>query len=691
MRKKQNRALVALGLAGLMVFGAGATAQAAVVNMTLVYDGKAHAYAAEEVHLVVDGETLTGLDMPPVIVNDRTLAPLRAIAEKLGATVNWNGDTKEAYLVKDNNVVVVQIDNATGSRNGEAFAMDVAPKIINDRTMLPVRAIAEALDCQVGWDGNTRTVTVGTKDAAPTPSTPDNSQTETPGATATTAIRVTGVSVPAADAAQTFTIQASGAIEKYEDILVGSDRLAVDVYNAECGMAANQTLTNNPAVSSIRAAQNQVTPVKVTRVVFDLKGGGDYTVRKSSDGKSLLVTFPATSVTGLSVKSNKSIDTVSIAASAQPVITETWLTNPNRLVVDIQNAESSLRSSYSASSSDYIRDIRTSQYTANSVRVVLELADGVDYAVDTDPNGCTVQVYKSNLKNISYNSSSRVLTLKKTDGLNVADIVENDDYLNRVYTLTLPGNYEDAYGYGVLRVQDDDLGRITLDTSGQGHTTITFYEKAIRAYTISQDSENIYINVQNPKEKYSKVVLIDAGHGGSDPGAAANGLTEKTLNLSILQKVMARFEQNSSIKAYATRLGDTYPQNISRAEMGNELADLFISIHQNSTPGATAASGIEVYYTPHSNEVSGHLTSKIAATTLAQYLSEYTGANNRGAKNDPALIVLNKSTTNATLVECGFLTNAEEAAKLGTSAYQDEIADAIYDAVVELLSRYPTR
>ena len=82
---------------------------------------------------------------------------------------------------------------------------------------------------------------------------------------------------------------------------------------------------------------------------------------------------------------------------------------------------------------------------------------------------------------------------------------------------------------------------------------------------------------------------------------------------------------------------------------------------------------------------------KRQATILAEYLSDYTGANNRGAKNDPALIVLNKSVTNATLVECGFLTNAEEAAKLGTDSYQQTIAQAIYDAVVYMLNHYETR
>lgn len=692
---KRLKLAAALGAASLSIALSAVTASAAMVEMTLNYDGTNHAYRAEEVHLTVNGAEVTGLDVPPLILNDRTLVPLRAVAEKLGAEVNWNADTQEAYLLRGDEVVVIQIDNPQGIRNGEAFTMDVAPKIINDRTLMPIRYVAEALGCYVDWQGDTRTVAVSETEPAPsTPETPEPQAPETPSGSAQTGaeIQVTGVGVPkAADSKQVFTIQTTGEISKYESLLVGTDRLAVDLYYATLNMSGNIAVDDNPVVSSIRAAQNQVTPNKITRVVFDLKGNTGYSVSLSDDKKSLLVSFKENNITSLEVSSTQKIDTVTLFGDDQPAASVTYMTDPKRLVIDIANAKSGLRSSYSAADCGFITDIRTSQYTESSVRVVLEITDDAEYYVSDTDDSFTVQVFKSALQNISYDAGGRVLTLNKGRGLDLDSIRHNDDYLNLTYTMTLPGDYEDDFGYGILRVQDGYLGSIVVDNNENGDTVLTFHENQIMAYTVTEDDDHLYIRVQTPKEKYQSVVLIDAGHGAGDPGTSGNGYIEKNLNLAILQKVMALFEANGNIKAYATRLSDTYPENVARAAMGNQIADVFVSIHQNAALGNTTANGIEVFYTPHENEVGGKLTSKIAAEIMQKYLINATGANSRGAKNDPALIVLNQSTTNAILVECGFLTNAEEAAKLGSDGYQQTIATAIYSAIVDMLAQYPTR
>lgn len=102
-------------------------------------------------------------DADPVIINDRTLVPIRVIAEKLGYGVDWDGATHTVTMTKGNMAVQVQINSTwiTKYINGQVSEyghMDVSSQIMNDRTFIPVRAVTEALGATVDWDGNTRSV-----------------------------------------------------------------------------------------------------------------------------------------------------------------------------------------------------------------------------------------------------------------------------------------------------------------------------------------------------------------------------------------------------------------------------------------------------------------------------------------------------------------------------------------------------
>ncbi len=97
----------------------------------------------------------------PVLVNDaRTLLPVRAVVEAVGGTVEWDENTNTATLTYGSGVISLTIDSATAYLNGEAQTLDVAPTTINDRTMLPIRFIAESFGFDVEWDENTQTVTI---------------------------------------------------------------------------------------------------------------------------------------------------------------------------------------------------------------------------------------------------------------------------------------------------------------------------------------------------------------------------------------------------------------------------------------------------------------------------------------------------------------------------------------------------
>ncbi len=116
---------------------------------------------ADDISVLLNGNAIE-FDVAPIIENDRTLVPLRAIFEALGAEVEWDGTTQTVISAKDDDTCVFQIGNDQMFVNGEAKTLDVAAKIVDDRTLIPLRAVSEAYNCVVDWDGETRTVTIVT-------------------------------------------------------------------------------------------------------------------------------------------------------------------------------------------------------------------------------------------------------------------------------------------------------------------------------------------------------------------------------------------------------------------------------------------------------------------------------------------------------------------------------------------------
>jgi len=113
----------------------------------------------DNISVVVDG-TYLSFDQPPVMQSDRVLVPLRAIFEALDATVEWNDETQTVTSTKGNTTVSMQINNTQYSVNTEQKTMDVPPLLLNSRTLIPVRAVAESFGCNVDWDDANQTVII---------------------------------------------------------------------------------------------------------------------------------------------------------------------------------------------------------------------------------------------------------------------------------------------------------------------------------------------------------------------------------------------------------------------------------------------------------------------------------------------------------------------------------------------------
>ncbi|MDO4754164.1 MAG: copper amine oxidase N-terminal domain-containing protein, partial [Bacillota bacterium] len=117
-----------------------------------------------EISVYVNGKKLD-FDVPPLVIKERTLVPLRKIFEELGATVIWDAKTPDKIVAKNNTIEVeMQLGKYDYYINKKKFKLDVAPVAVNGRTLIPARAVSEAFGCKVGWDQPTLSVLITTAD-----------------------------------------------------------------------------------------------------------------------------------------------------------------------------------------------------------------------------------------------------------------------------------------------------------------------------------------------------------------------------------------------------------------------------------------------------------------------------------------------------------------------------------------------
>ena len=119
------------------------------------------ALAEENITVMLNGQAMD-FDVAPIIQNDRVLVPMRAIFEELHCSVDYTDiDGKQIITAKnDGNTISLEIGSNEMTVNDEKVSLDTVPVIIDDRTLVPLRAVSEALDCNVDWDGDTKTVAI---------------------------------------------------------------------------------------------------------------------------------------------------------------------------------------------------------------------------------------------------------------------------------------------------------------------------------------------------------------------------------------------------------------------------------------------------------------------------------------------------------------------------------------------------
>ncbi len=746
-------------------------------------DGKAQDYTARTVTIEVKDEEIAIGDMPAIILEGRTLVPIKEVfeSEGFGAKVEWNHERKEVTVTYNGNTIVVAINSNVAYVNGEKKQIDpdnakVVPKLIRDtskqyaKTMIPLRFVSETLGYEVAWDPQTYTAAIiapesepahepepiPTPDPEPIPipdpqpqPDPDQEQEIEPLpsydsdiddaiSTNSNFILTTGSSVkslptglkrnpilwtdgnpnnavtlkmPEAEvdfdavegdvvkilslkyslnkAAPRFEITASGPFSDI-DVQTMDKKLVLDIVNAQNGLS-QVTYKDNPVAAGYRTSQYAADPM-TTRVVLDLKSNNERcSVTLSEDRKTLIVEFEPKTIHTIELGQSHLGDYIRVSGMAPTSVKTFRMSDPDRVVIDLVGTQTTIGWREGSASGQFVTGIRTDQYNAVTTRVVAVMDGTANYEVIQNGSETWIQFSQTGLKNFEYTSNDTNPMIRfnqRNLDFDKSDIEVIDDYENMTYTFILPEDVSDTFGNGKLVVDDRAIDSIELKQDPDGKTRIIIKQLEYYEYKLEVTAKGIAIAGYKPKALYDKIVVIDAGHGGTDPGAVAGSEHEKSINLKVSNYVKSVFEGSEDYKVYYTRTTDVNKSLQYRTDLANTLeADIFVSIHNNAM-NTPAFQGMETLYMP------GGSTTKLSSISIAKIFHEtllpIVDVADRGLKPRDGLYVLRHTKMPAIILELGFMTNPSDLEKITNPEVQQRVAEGIYQATETVFNRFPT-
>lgn len=511
-----------------------------------------------ETKLYLDGKMMDS-KVKPMIVNNKTLVPLRIIAEGLGSQVDWNGKKKTVTVSKQSKTIQLTVNQKKAAVNGKSFVLEQPPMEVKGNTYIPLRFVGEQLGALVSWDGPTKSVFVYKPAEESKPPVSEGSKPDSGSSSGGN-----GGSTPADNGSGSSSGDGTGTVQP------GDGSAGTTPPAAGEGNGTEQP--TDPASDPMKRIQS---------IVFDQ---GRITIQ--GDGP---------------IKTDKPF----------------MLTNPDRLVVDlpyskfadifngasIADPKVKQAGEVSVTGDTYVNKIRYSLYTdtPSTIRVVVDLKSNSSYSVEA-------------------NDSSNQL------------IITTDPAL---VTVPVPDPSTDP----------------TTDPSTNPPT----------------DPSTDPATDPNANHKYK--IVIDAGHGGKDPGAPTiTKKWEKNFNLAVATKINELLSQVPNVEVIMTRSDDTFYELDERVKIANDAkADLFISIHGNVSASA-AVRGTETYYS--------RPESKPFADFIHQYIMQGTGLPNRNVKQANFRVIKN-TTMPAILIESGFLSNSIDEAAMFKEDFQYNMANSI--------------
>lgn len=297
--------------------------------------------------------------------------------------------------------------------------------------------------------------------------------------------------------------------------------------------------------------------------------------------------------------------------------------------------------------------------------------------------------------------SDRCILIEKPQGSNAGwSIKENLPYYQ--ITFTLHRAEENLQAASVLRMWDKRLlfGVLEEEELLKDFSVLSYEEEAGITSEVSFSFEQCYypqveeleeyyiIHLKKYKEVYDRIVVLDAGHGGKDPGAGAENyrIKESDITLKLLLYLKELLEANTDIKVFCTRTEDTYPTLQERADLALGMeADLFISWHCNASE-STKRNGTEMLFNAEQGKEDA-FNSKAFAQLCQEKLTGALGTKNGGLANRQDLHIVRRATMPVVLIETAYLSNSKDLAILKDDEKLRAAAYAIYEAVLTAYER----
>lgn len=649
------------------------------------------------VGMMLSGDDIIS-DVPAILYTlkgkTRTLVPVSIISKELGYDVSWNQERKEATIFAGDKEIVLKIDSSIAYVNGEKYNLPnsvPAKLMINEgvaRTLVPVAFITEQLGMEIKWMGETKTVEIFK---------PKQS--------------VTDVKYIIDKRFKEIRFKTSGEVQSrsyyIEGIGVGNrDKMVVDLQNTILDVEKDKLDSDGKidlgvyfyGVNSAQAFQ--VAGEDKVRLEINLDTRQGFDTWFDEDTSELVVQF-INSVVDIRHEEIYNTDAIIIDTNQDnPAMNVKQL--KDKIIVDVINSKMRYKDgnygelilNEGGVSSVYFSQFDpTSEYDPDDMisRVVINLSEDASqdnvFIEDIDDK---IYVYVSGAPLNGFNYNKRGLDNATLD-ITLDKYMKHTSYYDQASRVLTLGISKESVSLEKMNTEIDDsiIDVISIDTSSNPDYYLVRLQLSrgsdFEELTASGESTQINMRFYNDDLTNSaykdKLIVIDAGHGGSDAGAVGANSLEKNLALEMSRQLRKKFE-GLGFKVYMTRETDKRVSLQERTLVANKLeATVFVSVHMNSFKRKDVE-GLEVLYSPN-----GNLNNLGLASATHKELISALNPKNRGLVERPNLYVLRTSDMPSILVELGFISNLNEEKKLMDANYRDRAADAIAKGVKEYIDK----
>ncbi len=714
---------------------------------------------------------VNGTKVYPILYQGTTYLPVRAVSSMFSIDVKWDGENNKIYLstgkadpvtcksidifVSGTNETVLPNINKTISieykEKVQSFAdvngKTVYPLSYQGTTYLPVRAISNMYGATIDWNGENQKITIERKNEI---------------------AEISNVTIKVIDGVLCAVIATNAPLYDYKYYSLSEpNRLVIDLQNSKFGISTSQQTINYSVLQKVRFGSHEN---NLSKIVLDVDRIDEYSVAQSKD--RLTTYFALTSNFVIPDDSTQEKDYTLVASIGNtiyiPEIKDNDSKNENednksgdsdnentndddKTLTPEQIAELAKVTSVVYSPTNEVTKIKID---GNYEFETVKLDDPKKFAIDIkgarlEADGPTeIEPKNNNIVKIRFaqNKDDVVRIVFDLNEKANANVKESSDYLQVYFDEVKVKSvvYEVFDNYATLTLKNvkksvfsstksTSYNRLTLSFSSSRFKTesesIESEDKFVKnievkaskivinfagetIYDMKQVGNDVVITISYDKnnEKKKFVILLDAGHGGTDPGACYGSTEaerhlpenqEKTYTLAVMLKIKELLEDEDDIEIRTSRTTDVFIDRQGRIDyvLNNEDADMLVSVHINSAATKAYSGTMVLYYNKPGEQEDYGITSKELASLIKNNIVEDTGLVDKGIVSRKDLWILEQNSagqisgiageerpvTNlpAVLCELCFISNDNDHKRLMDEDFQDAAANAIYKGILE--------